>query len=132
MTIIFVNAGGMQDYNYLHANCFEITLELSCCKYPHASELSKEWELNKEPLLAYIEQVGHIFDHSKLQLIRSVQTRFILDARYEVYLKERFGRSYSPPETTSNLFFWGGGVLQTFRFLLTFFSKNISGMSNFN
>ncbi|XP_037124503.1 carboxypeptidase D [Syngnathus acus] len=49
--------GGMQDYNYIHANCLEITFELSCCKYPPASELHKEWDLNKESLLAFIEQV---------------------------------------------------------------------------
>ncbi|XP_077421112.1 carboxypeptidase D [Vanacampus margaritifer] len=49
--------GGMQDYNYIHGNCLEITMELSCCKYPRAPELHKEWELNKESLLAYMEQV---------------------------------------------------------------------------
>ncbi|KAK3084908.1 hypothetical protein FSP39_021215 [Pinctada imbricata] len=49
--------GGMEDYNYLHSNCFEITIELSCCKYPHASELTKEWDNNKEALLSYMEQV---------------------------------------------------------------------------
>lgn len=49
--------GGMQDYNYIHGNCLEITMELSCCKYPFASELQREWDLNKESLLAYIEQV---------------------------------------------------------------------------
>ncbi|XP_030600026.1 carboxypeptidase D [Archocentrus centrarchus] len=49
--------GGMQDYNYLYGNCLEITIELSCCKYPFASELHREWNLNKESLLAYIEQV---------------------------------------------------------------------------
>ncbi|TNN34947.1 Carboxypeptidase D [Liparis tanakae] len=47
----------MQDYNYLHGNCLEITMELSCCKYPPASELRKEWDLNKESLLAYMEKV---------------------------------------------------------------------------
>ncbi|KAK3560968.1 hypothetical protein QTP86_023158 [Hemibagrus guttatus] len=49
--------GGMQDYNYLKGNCLEITMELSCCKYPLTSELAKEWENNRESLLAYMEQV---------------------------------------------------------------------------
>ncbi|NXQ40937.1 CBPD Carboxypeptidase, partial [Catharus fuscescens] len=47
----------MQDYNYVWANCFEITLELSCCKYPLTSELPKEWENNRESLLTFIEKV---------------------------------------------------------------------------
>lgn len=51
-------SGGMQDYNYVWANCFEITLELSCCKYPPTSELPKEWENNRESLLAFIEKVA--------------------------------------------------------------------------
>ncbi|XP_027855156.1 carboxypeptidase D [Xiphophorus couchianus] len=49
--------GGMQDYNYLYGNCLEITMELSCCKHPMASELRKEWDLNRESLLAYMEKV---------------------------------------------------------------------------
>ena len=49
--------GGMQDYNYLHSNCFEVTFELSCCKYPRAKHLSKEWENNREALISFIEQV---------------------------------------------------------------------------
>ena len=47
--------GGMEDFNYLHSNCFEITMELSCCKYPKASELQKEWQLNKESLMLFME-----------------------------------------------------------------------------
>ncbi|OBS64619.1 hypothetical protein A6R68_06849, partial [Neotoma lepida] len=47
----------MQDYNYVWANCFEITLELSCCKYPPASQLRQEWENNRESLITLIEKV---------------------------------------------------------------------------
>ena len=49
--------GGMQDYNYLHTNCFEITVEQGCMKYPYARKLEDIWRSNREPLLAYIEEV---------------------------------------------------------------------------
>lgn len=50
--------GGMEDVNYLLGNCFEITIELSCCKYPTANELLDEWIKNKESLLSYMEQTN--------------------------------------------------------------------------
>uniref|UniRef100_A0A672GCM3 Carboxypeptidase X (M14 family), member 1b n=1 Tax=Salarias fasciatus TaxID=181472 RepID=A0A672GCM3_SALFA len=49
--------GSMNDFSYLHTNCFEVTVELSCDKFPHASELPIEWENNRESLLIYMEQV---------------------------------------------------------------------------
>ncbi|XP_005726639.1 probable carboxypeptidase X1 isoform X2 [Pundamilia nyererei] len=49
--------GSMNDFSYLHTNCFEVTVELSCDKFPHASELPIEWENNRESLLTYMEQV---------------------------------------------------------------------------
>ncbi|XP_020777331.2 probable carboxypeptidase X1 [Boleophthalmus pectinirostris] len=63
--------GSMNDFSYLHTNCFEVTVELSCDKYPHASELPVEWENNKESLLVYMEQV-----HRGIKgVIRDKQTR---------------------------------------------------------
>lgn len=47
----------MQDFNYVYTNCFEITLELSCCKFPSASELPKEWAKNKRSLIEYMKRV---------------------------------------------------------------------------
>ncbi len=49
--------GGMQDYNYVTTNCFEITIEQGCTKFPYASKLEGIWGDNKEALIAYIEEV---------------------------------------------------------------------------
>lgn len=49
--------GGMQDYNYLHTNCFEITLELGCFKYPYAKDLEKYWRQNRVAIFSFIEEV---------------------------------------------------------------------------
>lgn len=50
-------AGGMSDFNYLHTNCLEITVELGCEKFPSEAELYPEWKRNKEALLSYMESV---------------------------------------------------------------------------
>lgn len=49
--------GGMQDYNYIVHGVFEVLVEMSCCKFPLASELEMEWRKNKPALLNYIGQV---------------------------------------------------------------------------
>ncbi|XP_078502701.1 carboxypeptidase M-like isoform X1 [Lissotriton helveticus] len=49
--------GGLQDYNYITGQCYELTLELSCCKYPEASHLPELWENNREALIKLIVQI---------------------------------------------------------------------------
>ncbi|XP_040070274.1 carboxypeptidase M-like [Ixodes scapularis] len=50
-------AGGMQDYHYVWEGCMEVTLEISCCKYPPRQELPRFWKDNKQALLAYLGEV---------------------------------------------------------------------------
>lgn len=50
-------AGGMQDFNYLHTNCFEVTVGLGCEKFPPEEELFIGWHENQEALLSFIEAV---------------------------------------------------------------------------
>lgn len=49
--------GGMQDWNYVAAGVFELTLELGCTKFPRADQLAGLWSANREALLSYAEQV---------------------------------------------------------------------------
>ncbi|XP_001943589.2 carboxypeptidase D isoform X2 [Acyrthosiphon pisum] len=48
--------GSMQDYNYVWHGCMEITLEMSCCKYPPASFLESHWNDHLKPLLTWMQQ----------------------------------------------------------------------------
>jgi hypothetical protein len=48
--------GGMQDFNYIFSNAMELTIEISCCKFPRRERLLQEWEHNIDSLLRYVEQ----------------------------------------------------------------------------
>lgn len=48
-------AGGMQDFNYLHSNCFEVTVSLGCDKFPPEEELFNLWHENVEALITFAE-----------------------------------------------------------------------------
>ncbi|KAM3587720.1 uncharacterized protein V6R79_012703 [Siganus canaliculatus] len=70
-------SGGMQDYNYIWAQCLELTLEISCCKYPPPGQLPALWKENRKSLLAFIQQVhlgvkGRVFDGSGLPVQNAV------------------------------------------------------------
>lgn len=70
----------MQDYNYVWYGCMEITLEISCCKYPPAYELPKYWEDNRVVSLQlifteclkkvhFLSCVPNTFDHILTSLV---------------------------------------------------------------
>ena len=50
-------SGGMQDWNYVWEEDFEITLEQCDTKWPNASELPGLWADNQESMLVYLEEV---------------------------------------------------------------------------
>ncbi|GMT25463.1 hypothetical protein PFISCL1PPCAC_16760, partial [Pristionchus fissidentatus] len=50
-------AGGMQDFNYLATNAMEITLELSCSKFPEGPQLPALWEDNKKSLMEFMWKI---------------------------------------------------------------------------
>ncbi|XP_042316930.1 inactive carboxypeptidase-like protein X2 [Sceloporus undulatus] len=50
-------AGSINDFSYLHTNCFELSIYIGCDKYPHENELPEEWENNRESLIVFMEQV---------------------------------------------------------------------------
>ncbi|KAF0289133.1 Carboxypeptidase D [Amphibalanus amphitrite] len=52
----YILNGGMQDWNYVNTNDFDLTLEISCVKFPLANELPHFWNENKNALLTFIEQ----------------------------------------------------------------------------
>lgn len=109
----------MQDYNYIWGNCVEITLELSCCKYPHRHELPRFWQENKKALLVYLGQVhrgirglimdsnGNLIPKATLK-IKSRNVTFKSSSRGEywrvllpgVYTVEIFADGYHPAEKT--------------------------------
>ncbi|XP_067285757.1 inactive carboxypeptidase-like protein X2 [Pseudorasbora parva] len=69
-------AGSMNDFSYLHTNCFELSMYVGCDKYPHESELAEEWENNRESLLVFMEQV-----HRGIKgVVRDVQGKGIANA----------------------------------------------------
>lgn len=58
--------GGMQDYHYIHHGTIELTMELSCCKFPPQGELRQKFMENKEAMVAYLQSahMGRILTSS--------------------------------------------------------------------
>ncbi|XP_057734608.1 carboxypeptidase SOL1 isoform X1 [Arachis stenosperma] len=58
--------GGMQDWNYIHAGCFELTLEVSDNKWPNAAELPIIWRYNKMSLLNLVASLVKTGLHGRI------------------------------------------------------------------
>ena len=87
----------MQDFNYVYSNCFELTLELSCCKYPKATLLPSEWAKNKRSLLEYMKQI-HV---GVKGLVKDINGYPIYDA--DIFVK---GLEQKPIRTSSRGEYW--------------------------
>ncbi|XP_051886320.1 carboxypeptidase M-like isoform X2 [Pristis pectinata] len=60
--------GGMQDFNYIQGQCFELTVELSCCKNPPSYTLENFWNESQISLINFFKLVhlgvkGQVLDH---------------------------------------------------------------------
>ncbi|XP_077245775.1 carboxypeptidase D isoform X2 [Tasmannia lanceolata] len=58
--------GGMQDWNYIHGGCFELTLEISDIKWPKADELSTLWEFNRMSMLNLVASLVRTGVHGRI------------------------------------------------------------------
>ncbi|XP_078095606.1 inactive carboxypeptidase-like protein X2 [Mustelus asterias] len=51
------SVGTINDFSYLHTNCFQLSIYVGCDKFPHANGLANEWENNQEAMLFFMEQI---------------------------------------------------------------------------
>jgi hypothetical protein len=68
-------AGGMQDYGYLNYGTIELTMEISCCKYPHADLLANYWNYNRDAMIELLFQAQR--GNSIVRLIFRIVKTFI-------------------------------------------------------
>ena len=50
-------SGGMQDWNYVWEENFEVTLEQHQTKFPNSNQLNSLWNQHREPMIAYVEEI---------------------------------------------------------------------------
>lgn len=58
--------GGMQDWNYIHGGCLEVTLEISEDKWPEANELPVLFEYNRMSMLNLVASIVKTGVHGRI------------------------------------------------------------------
>ena len=48
----------MQDFSYLHTNCYEVAVNLGCDKFPAEEDMENAWHENQEAFISFLEGVG--------------------------------------------------------------------------
>ncbi|KAJ7513664.1 hypothetical protein O6H91_23G009500 [Diphasiastrum complanatum] len=59
--------GGMQDWNYIHGHCLDLTLELCGQKWPPANQILPIWEDNKTSMLKLVASLVKSGLHGKVE-----------------------------------------------------------------
>jgi carboxypeptidase E len=90
--------GGMQDFNYLASNCYELTLELGCRKFPPGKMLANLWKDNQNALMNFMWQT-----HSGIKgLIQNQAGEPIFNATIRVYQLVNNNWQYIDHDVTSH------------------------------
>eukprot|EP00250_Pteridium_aquilinum_P018190 c23981_g1_i2 orf=864-1883(+) len=87
--------GGMQDWNYIHGRCMDLTLEITENKWPMETELEDIWETNRLSMLLLVASLvkcgvhGHVVSSSSgLPIPASISVKGI---NFTVFARERYG-----------------------------------------
>lgn len=101
--------GGMQDYNYIWHGCMEVTLELSCCKYPAADELPQFWDDNRASLLQFLGEAhrgvkGFVKDENAIPIEGAAMKVKGRDVGFQTTKEGEFWRMLLPGIYTMEVF----------------------------
>ncbi|KAJ6844974.1 carboxypeptidase SOL1 [Iris pallida] len=117
--------GGMQDWNYIHGGCLELTLEISDDKWPRANELPILFEYNRKSMLNLVASLvksgihGRTFSSDTYHPLPASVTINGID--YKTNSSRRFGYYYrflAPSESYEVMVTMPGYESKTTRILL--------------
>jgi carboxypeptidase D len=92
--------GGMQDFNYVHGGCMELTLEVSCDKWPQyiAEDYKQYFSENRDSMLNFAELAlyglrGHVVD-SRGRAIPSARVEIVGREHMKVHADSYTGKYF--------------------------------------